>query len=191
MFLFDHMFGGFPGVNGASTGMRDGVEVPLTRAPQWLPGDLPHDWGATFRHVNGGKMDGFGEGGHVPISDAFAYSRFEEEDIPNLWGWARDFAISDNFFASAKGNSYAQHLYMVAGQSGRAYDAPIQSPAVRLKRTKQGLAKTWGCDVPEGGYLLVVPEGKVPGEDDQKTKPCLDIGSQGEPRETYSTRGAA
>src|SRR5947208_2644710 len=34
---FDHLFGRFPGANGATTGIRDGREIPLVHAPQWLP----------------------------------------------------------------------------------------------------------------------------------------------------------
>src|ERR687891_2228316 len=56
---FDHMFGRFPGANGATTGIRDGVEVPLERCPEWLPTDLPHDYLAAIDHINGGAMDGF------------------------------------------------------------------------------------------------------------------------------------
>src|SRR5438874_1472693 len=83
------LFGAFPGANGAATGVSHGKEVPLVRAPQWMPGDLPHDYPASLRHINAGKMDGFAEDSTVPVSQAFAYSQYLEEDLPNYWHWAR------------------------------------------------------------------------------------------------------
>src|SRR2546423_1301246 len=92
---FDHLFGRFPGVNGATTGNSRGKEVPLIHAPQWMPGDLPHDPPAAANSIDGGKMDGFAL---EKVSDVFAYSQYLEEDIPNYWHWARDFVLADNFF---------------------------------------------------------------------------------------------
>jgi len=173
---FDHMFGAFPGANGATTGVSAGKEVPLIRAPQWLPGDLPHDYPASLRHINGGAMDGFAD---TKVSKVFAYSQYAEEDLPNYWRWAREFVLADNFFASTLGNSFPQHLYMIAGQSGGTYDAPGQSPEQLKERTDKGLAKTWGCDVPEG--VLVAVANGVPrlGKDDG-VPPCFTFKTQGD-----------
>jgi phospholipase C len=38
--------------------------------------------------------------------------------IPNYWEYARKFTLCDNFFSSIKGNSFPNHLYLVAAQSG-------------------------------------------------------------------------
>src|SRR5438034_3271665 len=178
---FDHMFGAFPGANGASTGVSNGKEVPLVRAPQWLPGDLPHDYPASLRHIDGGKMDGFAEVGPngIPVSQAFAYSQHTEEDLPNYWHWAREFVLADHFFASALGNSFPQHLYMIAGQSGGTYDAPNQTPQQLHVRKDKGLAKTWGCDVPDGVLVAVANGVPQPGKDDG-VPPCFDFKTQGE-----------
>jgi phospholipase C len=172
---FDHMFGRFPGVNGATTGVMDGREVPLITAPQWMPGDLPHDLSAYRRHVNGGRMDGFVDE-NVPVSGTFAYSQYDEPDLPNYWHWAREFVLSDNFFASAEGNSFPQHLYMIAGTSGGTNDSPRQSNATLRARKAQGLAKTWGCDIAEGAFVVVThPDGST-----ERVRPCLDLVTQGE-----------
>ncbi|MGH2687082.1 MAG: hypothetical protein ACRDJP_16580, partial [Actinomycetota bacterium] len=61
---FDNIFGRFPGANGATVGVRDGREVPLIDAPEWLPGDLPHDLTAWLDSYNGGAMDGFALGAY-------------------------------------------------------------------------------------------------------------------------------
>src|SRR5207248_1254327 len=81
---FDHLFGRFPGVNGATTGDNAGKEVPLVRAPQWLPGDLPHEWDNAVQALNGGKMDGFAQG---PVGGYYAYSQLHPSDVPNYWPW--------------------------------------------------------------------------------------------------------
>jgi phospholipase C len=172
---FDHMFGRFPGVNGTTTGSRDGREVPLVPAPQWMPGDLSHDLSAYERHVNGGKMDGFADE-QVPVSQAFAYSQYEERDLPNYWHWAREFVLSDNFFASAHGNSFPQHLYMIAGTSGGTNDSPRQSNRMLRERKAQGLAKTWGCDIGDGAFVVVThPDGTT-----EEVRPCFDFVTQGD-----------
>src|SRR5918992_551939 len=172
---FDHMFGRFPGANGTTSGSRDGREVPLIPAPQWMPGDLSHDLSAFERHTNGGKMDGFADE-QVRVSQAFAYSQYDEPDIPNYWHWAREFVLSDNFFASATGNSFPQHLYMIAGTSGGTNDAPVQNRRLLQQRKDQGLAKTWGCDVPEGAFIWVNhPDGSR-----ERVRPCFEFVTQGE-----------
>ena len=66
-------------------------------------------------------MDGFGIGAY---GSTYAYTVFNEHQIPNYWQWAREYALSDNFFASAAGPSYANHYYFIAGQSGGVIDNP-------------------------------------------------------------------
>ena len=57
-------------------------------------------------------MDGFGTGVY---GSTYAYTIFDEEQIPNYWHWAREYSLSENFFASAAGPSYPNHFYFVAG----------------------------------------------------------------------------
>ncbi|MBI4259205.1 MAG: hypothetical protein HY658_01445 [Actinobacteria bacterium] len=168
---FDHVFGRFPGVDGATTGLRDGKEVPLIRCPEWLPGDLPHDYGAALRHRGGGKMDGFAD--DTPYSDHYAYSQQWEEDVPNYWHWAREYVLCDNFYASALGPSYPNHLYMIAGQSGGAHDNPERShPRIVDGRP----FKTWGCDHFDDQYVIVDLEDGTTANVD----PCFDFETQGD-----------
>ena len=139
---FDNVFGRFPGVNGATTGVALGNEQPLIVSPDWLPGDLPHDRAAALTDINGGRLDGFGAGKWGAV---YGYSQFHEEQIPNYYAWAREYAISDNFYASALGPSYPNHFYFIAGQSGGAIDNPenIQS---RVDHKNKRIYKSWGCD---------------------------------------------
>ena len=137
---FDNIFGKFPGANGATRGVALGHEVPLTRCPDWLPGDLPHDHAAALNDLNGGAMDGFNGGIYGPV---WAYTQFEGAQIPNYWLWAKEYALSDNFFGSAFGPSYPNHFYFIAGTSGGALDNP-ENIEVRVQGDKK--FKSWGCD---------------------------------------------
>jgi phospholipase C len=137
---FNNLFGKFPGVTGTTTGVEYGNEKPLIPCPDWLPGDLPHDRAAYLNCVNGGKLDGFGTGIY---GSTYAYTQFDEPQIPNYWLWAKEYAISDNFFASAAGPSYGNHYYFIAGQSGGVIDNP-ENIETRVDGDKK--YKSWGCD---------------------------------------------
>ncbi len=151
---FDHVFGRFPGANGTQMGVNQGQEVPLVDAPEWLPGDLPHDLTAWLEGYNEGNMDGFAQGTYGPY---YAYSQFRPEDIPNYWHWAQNYVLGDNFFASAAGPSYANHLWMIAGQAGGIIDNPEN---IKVKRLNDGrIFKSWGCDAfGEDVFVLVRDE---------------------------------
>jgi phospholipase C len=138
---YDNLFGRFPGTNGATTGVKFGQEVALTRTPEWLPGDLPHDRAAALNSLAGGEMDGFALGAFGPL---YAYSQFEERDVPAYWHWAREYVLSDNFFASALGPSYPNHLFYIAGQAGGAIDNPENIAQRQVGKNRW--VKSWGCD---------------------------------------------
>ena len=137
---FNNLFGRFPGVEATTVGVEFGKEKPLIRCPEWLPGDIPHDRAAHLNCVAGGKMDGFANG---EFGSTYAYTVFDEDQIPNYYTWAREYALSDHFFASVGGPSYPNHFYFVAGQSGGVLDNPenIETRVIDGKKVK-----SWGCD---------------------------------------------
>ena len=138
---FNNLFGKFPGVRGTTVGVEKGVEKPLIRCPEWLPGDIPHDLAAHRFCVNGGAMDGFGTGTY---GSTYAYTIFGEEQIPNYWHWAREYSLSENFFASAEGPSYPNHFFFISGTSGGVSDNPEN---IRTFEMEDGrIFKSWGCD---------------------------------------------
>jgi phospholipase C len=139
---FNNLFGRFPGVTGSTTGVKSGAEVPLRACPEYLPGDLPHDLAAHMNALNGGEQDGFDLGAW---GDPWAYTIFDlRTQLPNYWQWASEYAISDNFFASAAGPSYPNHFYWIAGQSGGAIDNPEN---IESRPGENGeIYKSWGCD---------------------------------------------
>ena len=150
---FNNVFGRFPGVNGTTHGVQLGVERPLIPCPDWLPGDLPHDLAAFLSCVHGGEMDNFGNDAH---GVNYSYSVFQEHQIPNYWLWAREYALSDNFFASAAGPSYGNHYYFIAGQSGGVIDNPEN---IEVHTVNGKPFKSWGCDaLGEGVFVFTKDE---------------------------------
>jgi phospholipase C len=173
---FNHMFGAFPGATDTTrVGVADGREVPLMTAPEWLPGDLPHFRAAALQDVRGGRMDGFTmfDRDLYPYIDS-AMSIHERDSVANWWHWAEHFVLCDHMFASAGTASYPNHLYMIAGTSGGAFDNPVNA----TKPPAPGLAKTWGCDAPEGAFVTVHDEGT--GEAIRRQRPCFAFDTQGE-----------
>jgi phospholipase C len=169
---FDNLFGRFPGANGTRVGVRDGREVPLARCPEWLPGDLGHHTAAWYRSFNQGQMDGFALGKYGTY---FAYSQFAPQDVPNYHAWGKEFVLCDNFFASAAGPSYPNHLYFIAGQAGGAIDNPNN---IRTRFLEGGRAsKSWGCDAYGDDVHVLVRD--VDGEL-QRHSTCFDFESVGE-----------
>jgi phospholipase C len=168
---FNNVFGRFPGVRGTTMGVEKGVEKPLIRCPEWLPGDIPHDQAAHRLCVNGGAMDGFGTG--IYGSD-YGYSVFEEDQIPNYWHWAREYAISENFFASAAGPSYPNHFFFIAGTSGGAIDNPEN---IRPRPYDGGTFKSWGCDAFGDNLFVLVRDD---GGNLTKHGTCFDFPTVGE-----------
>ena len=137
---FDHFFGKFPGADGVTKGKMKvffqeiadeyGVEVGdvVTRRlepppGQRYPSDLPHDYVQWELDYNDGKMDGFG----VNLNAVeYAYTQMRPKDIPNYWSWAEDYVLYDNFFASAVGPSFPNHLMTIAASSAGTRDNPWQ-----------------------------------------------------------------
>jgi phospholipase C len=159
---FDNVFGRFPGVNGATTGVYQGQEKRLIDCPDWLPSDLPHDRASALNNYADGTNGGFGLGPYGPV---WSFSQFNSHHIPAYWQWAKDYAISDNFFASALGPSFPNHLYFVSGSSGGSIDNPenIGTHVADTSGHGGGHFKSWGCDAVgnvAGGPFVFVKDDK-------------------------------
>jgi phospholipase C len=163
---FDNMFGKFPGADGVTAGMDQGEERPLTEAPDRLPEDIKHCYECALQAWNEGEMDGF-----ATISewaDRYAYTQFRPEDLPAYWHWAQRFVLADNFFASAQGPSFPNHLYTI-GAVGARREPGQDLPTLRERhrhRAVQGVGLRLAADnVPvvdrrarqEGATLLRLP----------------------------------
>jgi phospholipase C len=155
---FDHLFGRFPGADGVTVGRDGGQPRPLRRAIDATPGDIPHCYWCSILAWNGGAMDGFDQGEHGD----WAYTQFRPSQLPNYWRWAKRNVLFDNFFASAWGPSFPNHLYTIAAQSGGARDNP---------RRRGFFSNTFGCDAPPEQVVEVFDaEGNI-----VKVPPCFDF----------------
>ena len=172
---FDHMFGLFPGANGVTVGMDGGEQRPLTPATRHaLPADIEHCYECAIAAWNEGKMDGFNQS---EAADFGSYTQFLPEDNPNLWHWAERFVLLDNFFTSAHGPSFPNHLFSIAAQSGGAYENPEQDRAdLRYRHRRTGLFKAWGCDSLSDAYVGV----KDADGNTDRMFPCFDIETAGD-----------
>jgi len=93
-------------------------------------------------------MDNFGNDAH---GVNYSYSVFQEHQIPNYWLWAKEYALSDKFFASAAGPSYGNHFYFIAGQSGGVIDNPEN---IQTRFENGTTFKSWGCDAYGDGVFV-------------------------------------
>jgi phospholipase C len=80
--------------------------------------DFNHNAAATGATVDGGKMDGF------PVRSMVKYN---QDDIPINWNYARQFGPGDNFFASMTTSSSPNHMVLVTAQNGGVYETDSQS----------------------------------------------------------------
>ena len=117
---FDHMFGRFPGADGATEGQTcEGETVELSRSPDVVL-DIAHSFVAGLTVVNGGEMNCFDR---IDNGQELAgYSQYHREDIANYWRYAEEFVLSDRFFSSIYGPTGVEHLWTLAGQADRFVD---------------------------------------------------------------------
>ncbi|MEA2522261.1 MAG: hypothetical protein QOI81_1907 [Actinomycetota bacterium] len=162
---FDHLFGSFPGANGATFGWDHGVRRPLTPATDQAALDLPHSFSDALTSYDGGKMDGFNQDA---ASNRYSYTQMSKQDEPNYWFWAQNNVLSDDFFSAEMGPSYANHFYAIAGQSAGVHDNPIRLPGLH--------SLTWGCDAPlEEKVRVVDGHGNASWQ-----HPCFDVPTIGD-----------
>jgi phospholipase C len=172
---FDHFFGRFPGANGVTVGTDHGEPRPLTPATRGaLPEDIQHCYECAIEAWNEGRMDGFNRDA---ASDHGSYTQFAPGDLPSYWHWAEQNALLDNFFTSAHGPSFPNHLFAIAAQSGGAYENPVQDRAALQRRHRAtGLWKAWGCDSLDDAFVGVKDaEGDV-----EHVFPCFDFETAGD-----------
>jgi phospholipase C len=119
---FDNLFHGYPGADYAKVGYNHkGNAVQLFELPLMTPWDPSHDYENWVVEYNGGKMNGFDletldYGSGAPKDFAYGYAR--RQDVKTYWDLAREGVLGDATFADHRSQSYAGHLYPIAGASG-------------------------------------------------------------------------
>jgi phospholipase C len=147
---FDNYFGTFPGADGATSGqLSTGEIIPLGHTPDATPRDIGHGWVQSLLGTNYNRMDKFDliETNKVqPCTlngDFLCYSQLLEPDIPNYFAYARTFVLADHAFSSIQSDSFPNHLYTVAAQSGGVIGNPGYGKSI------------WGCDSAQNVTVLV------------------------------------
>jgi len=117
---FDHYFGTFPGVDGATTGLlSNGQVIPLLHAPDSMPADVCHAWVCTLSDMNYGSMNHFDTDPSCTENNKLVcMSQMTQADIPNYFAYATNFVIADRMFSSISATSFPNHLYTIAATSG-------------------------------------------------------------------------
>lgn len=133
------------------------------------PGGLvePYDLGHTHANFeteyDTGKMDGFDL---VPTSPSGfklgPYQYVVQSQVKPYFDIAHEFTLADHNFASQNGPSFPGHEYIIAGQSGVAYDDPTDE-------------EPWGCDAPPSTTVPVYVNGRT-----ENVYPCFDYQTLGD-----------
>jgi phospholipase C len=119
---FDNMFHGYRGADYASSGRTStGSTVALKPVHLMTPWDPSHEYGDWLREYRNGGMNGFDletldYGGNAPHN--FAYSYAMQSDVQPYWDLAKQGVLGDAMFADHRSQSFAGHLFPVAGASG-------------------------------------------------------------------------
>jgi phospholipase C len=170
---FDHLYGAFPGSDGVTEAVDDGVVRPLTDGvDQRQPEDVEHCRECQLEALDGGTMEGFNIS---PEADRFAFTQMRPDQIPVYWALAERYVLSDRFFASVLGASFPNHLFTIAATSGGTVDNPRIPNETFAERLAAGYAKTWGCDIPAGTVTVIDAEGEV-----AEVPPCFDFLTEGD-----------
>jgi phospholipase C len=119
---FDNIFHGYPRAHWARFGYNHlGKKVwprPISLMTPWDPGHEYEDWLVEY---NGGKMNGFDleavDTGFRPPKD-FAYDYARHRDVKPYWDLAAEGVLGDETFADHRSQTYAGHLYVIAGAAG-------------------------------------------------------------------------
>jgi phospholipase C len=133
---FDHLFGTFPGANGLDPSLasyqqvdKAGKTITESLLGNLSPDDLNHTADSYQTAFDSGKMDKYAfENGDESMSyydntSVGTNANGEQSGVNVLWNYAQQYALADNFFASAMASEPANMLYMVSASAGSGTDA--------------------------------------------------------------------
>ena len=143
------MFGTFPGANGVTVGLDRGEPRPLIARHR--PRSRGHP---ALLRVRARGVERRRDGRvltRASAADRYAYTQLPPRQLPNYWHWASSTSSFDNFFASAQGPSFPNHLFTIAATSGGAHDnprarsraSPSGSQHVGLRRARDAATSPW------------------------------------------------
>ncbi len=137
---FDNLFGRFPGADGATYGYQiNGNKIPLGPGLDVTVPDIGHDYYAAITAVNKGKMNNFDALiGSVVNGQHRSYTSFTQQQIPNYWTYASQFALADRFFSNVTSSSFPNHLYTIGNDTEYVVGSPLNKALP--------VVTGWGCD---------------------------------------------
>jgi phospholipase C len=148
----DNLLNGFPGVDTARFGYdHAGRKVPLRPVDFNTPYDISHSLADFLRDYDHGKMDGYdlaivsdlpGAHGKRDFGKYPEYKYLRREVVEPYFAIGREFATADRMFQSNLEQSFAAHLFLIAGTSGGVVDIPSGRP--------------WGCDAGPETFVPVM-----------------------------------
>jgi phospholipase C len=150
---FDNVFNGFPGADTVRVGRRhDGRTIRLRPVSFLHEEDLDHSHAGALMEYDRGKMDGWDlerpdtvqKEPQAPSTLAYAY--LPRNEVQPYWLLAQRFTLADRTFQPLFGPSFAEHQYLVAGQSANVVDNPDVGSDTNF---------FWGCDSPADARALV------------------------------------
>lgn len=139
---FDHLFGTFPRVNGIQPGTPGfsqvdaaGKTVTAFQLTDLGIADMPHLRTSLLSDWDKGLMDKFALNSG---DDAMGHYDNTAPGVDLLWSWAQQYALADNFFASAMGDAPSNQLYLVAASDNNFSFSiqPFYGPCNSLTTTK-------------------------------------------------------
>lgn len=132
---FDHLFGTFPGANGLNPSLPSYQQTDQAGniiTPQLLatltPTDLNHTAQSYQIAYDSGKMDKYAwengdeSMGYYDNTTIGAANDGQQFGVNTLWSYAQQYALADNFFASAMASEPSNMLYMIAADVGTQGD---------------------------------------------------------------------
>jgi phospholipase C len=119
---FDNLFHGYPGADYATSGQTStGSTVALQPVRLMTPWDPAHNYPNWVTEYNNGAMNGFDRntidyGSGEPPNFSYAYAI--QSDVQPYWDLAKQGVLGDAMFADHRSQSFAGHLFPIAGASG-------------------------------------------------------------------------
>ena len=154
---FDNLFGRFPGVNGTTVGVKCGRGGAADQVSRLAARGSPARSRGRAQLPERRQARRLRRRQRTATRGRTRSSR--NNRLPNYWHWAREYALSDNFYASALGPSYPNHFFFIAGQSGGVIDNP-ENILVRPGKDGEKPFKSWGCDALGDDVFVLVKDDK-------------------------------
>jgi len=170
---FDNLFHDLSGADTASFGYaHDGTKVVLQPVPLEVGYDISNGLRDFNRSYDNGKMDGWDlrrvgpiSGANIPLSVAQypQYGYIPVKEARPYFEMAEQYVVLDRMFQSNIDESFAAHLYLIAGQAGRAVNIPSGRP--------------WGCDAFYGTTVATLTDARWFGK---RVAPCFGFKTLGD-----------